>query len=166
MSQLTQVADAIKQYPGNEKLTVYTNECSGTINGWPKIPESIDWVSFDLYDTKNGTNAAEETIAQLEKYIFPRLSKTQKAIMVPGVMGCNYTQFELDANSAQIVDDLDTLFSWAKNEPRVAGFNPWHFNNRATNQAAPPCNMKPGAVMMPDVVDKLKEIGTWMMNNN
>jgi len=164
LSNLTTIADTIKSYAGD--VIVYTNECDGTINGWPMVPESINWVSFDLYDVNNGTNAAIETINSYEKYVFPRLNDNQKVILVPGVMGCNYTQFELNDNSQEIVDDLNYLFNWAKNENRVAGFNPWHFNNRSTNQAAPPCNMKPGALTMPNVVNKLKEIGKYIINSN
>lgn len=120
---------------------------------------------MDVYDTNNGTHAAQITIDSYTKYVFPRLGKDQRVILVPGVMGCNYTQSTLDTNAQQIIDDLNVLFDWAKNETRVAGFNPWHFNNRSTNQAAPPCNMKPGAVVMPSVVDKLKEIGQYIMSN-
>ena len=180
LSNLTSVADMIRSTVNDDgygisgsddsgdsgDIIIYTNECDGTVNGWPSVPESIDWISFDLYDVNNGTHGAHEIISSYETYIFPRLNDNQKVVLVPGIMGCNYTQSELDINSVQIVNDLDILFEWAKNETNVAGFNPWHFNNRSTNQAAPPCNMKPGGVMMPDVVNKLKEIGTYIMKNS
>ena len=51
----------------------------------------------------------------------------------------------------------------AKAEPRIAGFTPWHFNNRSSPQHGPPCDMELGAVAMPDVVAKLKEIGEYIV---
>ena len=51
----------------------------------------------------------------------------------------------------------------AKADTRIAGFSPWHFNNRSSPQHGPPCDMELGAVAMPDVVTKLKQIGEYIL---
>ena len=48
---------------------------------------------------------------------------------------------------------------------RDAGFNSWHFNNRSTAQHSLPYDMRLGAVAMPTVVAKLREIGSFIVNN-
>ena len=40
-------------------------------------------------------------------------------------------------------------FAWAKSDARIAGFNPWHFDYRASDQAQASDDMKIGAVQMP-----------------
>ena len=67
---------------------------------------------------------------------------------------------------------LNDMYEWAKSEERIHGFNPWHFDNRTSGndgyglgfefpigctQATD--DLSPGAIAMPDVVAKLKEIG-------
>lgn len=69
----------------------------------------------------------------------------------------------MDKQAEQIVIKLNGFFQWAKAEPRIAGFNPWHFRNRTTNQEPLPYDMKLGAVSMPTVVAKLKEIGHYIV---
>lgn len=58
---------------------------------------------------------------------------------------------------------MDGYFAWAKEDPRIAGFNGWHFNNRSIAQHSEPCDMELGAVAMPSVVSKLEEIGKYII---
>ena len=61
---------------------------------------------------------------------------------------------------ANVLDKLEGLFSWAKEEVRVGGFVGWHYRNRTRNGAPGcPCDMRIGAEAMPAVVEKLSEIG-------
>ena len=48
---------------------------------------------------------------------------------------------------------------WAKKDPKIAGFNPWHFSNRSGPQLRGGWDQRLGAVSMPSVVAKLQEIG-------
>ena len=51
------------------------------------------------------------------------------------------------------------FFDWAKKDPKIAGFNPWHFANRSGPQLRGGWDQRLGAVSMPSVVAKLQEIG-------
>merc|ERR1711957_743034 len=75
-------------------------------------------------------------------------------------------QCPLDDQAKQIVIKLDGFFEWAKSEPRVAGFNPWHFANRSGTQLPGAYDQKLGAISMPSVVAKLKEIGEYISGQN
>ena len=74
----------------------------------------------------------------------------------------------------ETVGALGALFDWAKSETRVAGFCPWHYNNRCgtalpptkCHDAKPPCDMDLGAVSLPLVKAKLEEIGRYIADNN
>jgi hypothetical protein len=74
----------------------------------------------------------------------------------------------------ETVGALGALFDWAKSETRVAGFCPWHFNNRCgtalpptkCHDAKPPCDMDLGAVSLPFVKAKLEEIGRYIVNKH
>ena len=88
----------------------------------------------DFYDEKNTDGAAE--VAKNRKFyeeeIFPRLRPRQKALFVPGVFASSPSHCAsenvscpLASQAEQIVIKLDGFFQWAKNDSRVAGFNPW-----------------------------------------
>ena len=71
-------------------------------------------------------------------------------------------------------DKLGVYFTLARSEPRIVGSNPnpWHYNYRSMLQTAPKTDQMPqnaptidqsiGADEMPTVVDKLREIGTFI----
>ena len=51
---------------------------------------------------------------------------------MPGTFACsNLTYFPLEGQAKNLVDKLDAYFTWSKAEKRIAGLNPWHFNNRS-----------------------------------
>ena len=58
---------------------------------------------------------------------------------------------------------LDGFFEWAKAEERIAGFNPWHLERRSQPQNVASFDMELGAVEMPTVLAKLKEIGGYIV---
>jgi hypothetical protein len=113
----------------------------------------------------------------------------QRALLVPGTMACsNLTYFPLNAQAVNQVreregrpprncnrdpgprahpgqvEKLEGYFAWAKNESRIAGFNPWHWNTRWGGRSWPtgPCDMMLGAIEMPSVVAKLQDIGHYI----
>ena len=103
--------------------------------------------------------------------IFPKLAPHQGVLFVPGIFASDplhcaagNVSCPLDAQAEQIVLKLDGFFEWAKAEPRVAGFNPWHFANRSTPQLQGWWDQRLGAASMPSVVAKLKEIGHYIKN--
>ena len=92
------------------------------------------------------------------------MNEKQRALLVPGIYGCNSSYINNQSYEQSIVNKLQSLFEWAKNETRIIGFNPWHFNNRSSAQSQGECNMEPGAISMPLVLNKLKEIGQYIVN--
>ena len=54
------------------------------------------------------------------------------------------------------------FFDWAKDDPMVAGMNPWHFYNWS-GPAMGGCNeMRLGAVAQPRLMAELKRIGAYI----
>ena len=51
----------------------------------------------------------------------------------------------------------------AKAEERIAGFNPWHFGHRSAPQNTAAHDMELGAVEMPTVLAKLRQIGEYIV---
>lgn len=149
--------------------TIYTNECRTHLSHIKEVPKDIDLISVDVYSGylvgSNGTQEVKSAKKVYEGRLFPKLQPHQRVMVVPGVFACsNLSYYPLAAQSVQMVAKLDGYFEWAKAEPRIAGFTPWHFLNRTSPQAGPPCDMSLGAVAMPKVVAKLAEIGQFIIN--
>ena len=108
-----------------------------------------------------------------EKTIFPQMAPHQKLLLVPGVYGNTPAKCEkaggsaavcsLDAQAIQVVAKLDGFFEWAKGEKRIAGFNPWHFGHRSAPQNSAIHDMELGAVEIPNVLAKLRQIGEYIV---
>eukprot|EP01045_Picozoa_sp_COSAG04_P003918 COSAG04_NODE_164_length_21771_cov_415.923219_15_plen_304_part_00 len=94
----------------------------------------------------------------------PKLRPHQRMMLVPGIFGshhappvCNATLAE---TSKELVTKLDAYMAWAREEPLIAGFCPWHLLNRSVDQNwKPGCDQEVGAVAMPAVMAKLREMG-------
>ena len=149
-------------------VLLYGNECThprGLV-----VPAELDLYSFDVYNAQNDDGASEVAMVRTiaEKTIFPLLAPHQKLLLVPGVYGNTPVACEkaggaaavcsLDAQAAQVVAKLEGLFAWAKTEDRIAGFNSWHFGHRGPQNRAVH-DMALGAVEMPTVLAKLRQIG-------
>ena len=140
-------------------------------HGRPMVPESIDYISVDRYNT-NGTVEEESDRAWYNGRIYPKLHPHQGVFLVPGIfasdpVNClkNNVSCPLEDQAEQIVNKLQDFLVWAQEDYKVVGFNPWHFNNRTVNQGyIKGYDDRLGAVSMPSVVDKLQEIGTYIMN--
>ena len=179
------IVTSIRESIGNKPI-IMANECVGTFNSnhnykWTEIPDGLNYISADYYDMGNGTNEYIFIKNLYQKYIFPLLKTAennkygfdQKCVFVPGVFACNSSINEMNINSENIIITLNDMFEWGKSEDRIAGFNPWHFDNRSNN-AGPSkfvpqgCmtgvdTLAPGAISMPNVVQKLKEIGQYIL---
>ena len=169
LANLTAVADALRAGLGPKAL-LYTNECS-EMQQWPAVPASLDYISIDFYDEHNTNGSAEVTKDRqfYERIMYPKMAPHQGVLLVPGVFASDPAHCRagnvscpLDAQAAQVVAKLDGMFAWAKEDGRVAGFNPWHYANRSTPQLAGWWDQRLGAIAMPSVVRKLREIGRYM----
>jgi hypothetical protein len=171
VSNFTTVTAALRQEFG-KSLILYTNECTGGIERMTADDLAhLDLFSIDVYDNRNADGLAEVHAAQqtFQTSIFPKLTAKQKVLLVPGTFGntpegCEAANLScpLAAQQEQIVQKLEAYFSWAKSDARVVGFNPWHFDYRVGDQAQASDDMKLGAVQMPLVLAKLKEIGRFI----
>ena len=151
-----------------------------------EIPPAFSLISVDTYaGFTPGSSGLDEVKQAKAMYdiIFPKLHPHQQVMLVPGTFACsNLSYFPLDDQAKNNVEKLEGYFSWAKQEKRIAGFNPWvsaaapfassfsqrsccaqHYNTRAGAQSGPPCDMRLGASSMPTVVSKLKEIGHYII---
>ena len=168
LSNYTAVLAHLRAAFGRSVL-LYGNECthpSGLV-----VPAELDLFSFDVYDKQNVDGASEVAMVRsiAEKTIFPQLAPHQKLLLVPGVYGNTPATCEkaggsaavcsLDAQATQVVAKLEGFFSWAKIEDRIAGFNSWHFGHRGSPQNSAIHDMELGAVEMPTVLAKLRQIG-------
>jgi len=152
---------------------LYANECA-EIQQWLSIPEELDYISLNYYDehNTNGTGEADKDRFFYETHVYPKLHPHQGVLLVPGIFASDpvhctqgNVSCPLDKQAAQVVQKLDKMFSWAKEDPRVRGFNPWHFSNRTGPQLGGWWDQRLGAVAMPTVVSKLREIGMHVRQN-
>lgn len=158
---------------------LWENDCGDSIAGGcdagrpacekplDRFPDALDWVSIDMYDGyapgSNGSAEAANVRAWATKHLFPRMNPRQKIVVVPGTFACSNTSYISVADSSQsVVAKLRAYMEWGKFEPRMAAICPWHFNMRHHMQHEPPCDMRLGAVDMPDVLSELASMGQWI----
>ena len=164
---LTPLSSALRRLLGPKAL-LYENECGDSISTLPPgefLSPDLDLVSIDVYQDylPSSPISPKEALSArhfAETEMYPRMHPHQRIMFVPGTFACSNLSFmPLNESSARVVAALDGFFQWGLEDDRVAGFNPWHFNDRGHPQHNPPCDMQLGAVSMPKVVEKLKEIG-------
>ena len=121
--------------------------------------------------------------------LFPRLHPHQSVLIVPGVFGCDVhhdskamcpwnhgawnTSRRLAAQSETLVAKLQAYWRWVLTEPRVAGFNPYHYDNEPCNLGEAACmkifeahsDTQLGAASFPDVVQQLKIMGEYIIKH-
>jgi hypothetical protein len=153
---------------------LYENECGDSISSLPPgdmLSPDLDLVSVDIYKGYMPSSNASEEVAAAKKFaineMYPRMSKQQRIMFVPGTFACsNFSYISLEESSQHVITILNEFNDWGLHDEKVAGFNPWHFNNRSHPQHNQPCDMKLGAIAMPKVVEKLREIGSAIIRNN
>jgi hypothetical protein len=167
--------------PGHNPRACWTNES--------KVPASVDWVSCDQYeDPTKATSpypwfasaANPEADAQrffADHFIKSKLHEHQRVVLVPGIFG-NRSDGWTDK---YLTEKLQGYWKWAQEDSRVAGFNPWHFNDRTwyvgckdelpgtcnhtlSGSGLTPCCYKFGAVSYPKMLDLAQHIGGAILN--
>ena len=151
------------------------NECGTPVlfDQLDKIPPDLDWISIDGYwgyepGRPGGATEAHFGRAFAEKYIYPRMSPSQKLMVVPGTFACsNFSYMPLENSSRSVVAKLQAYFEWAKEDHRVVGMMPWHINRLPpVAPTGPACDMVLGAVDIPGVVAELRTIADWIKTNS
>ena len=154
---------ALRRLLGDGAL-LWTNECWGLF--YPPnvaIPPSLDFISVDRYVSpllENATGRKEVDLVRrtYESYIFPKLGTGQRALVIPGTFACDEAgALPLADADAQVAAKLEAYGAWADADARVAGFVPWHFNNRSTGEGTQndPCDMRVGLEALPRARAKL-----------
>lgn len=75
--------------------------------------------------------------------VYPRLAPHQKIFVVPGTFACsNLSYMPLEKSSRSVVEKLRAYFEWGKEDPRMAGINPWQYADALIVgiAKAQPCN--------------------------
>ena len=91
-----------------------------------------------------------------EGMIYPLLKPHQKVWQVPGL----FADPRLPRNESEkiLLDKIDGFWSWAQNDTKVAGINPWHWETWGSMASTSP-EFQLGAREFPALKEKLAEIG-------
>lgn len=160
----------LRQLLGPDAI-LYANECwlgdTAAVTIAPEFSHfSVDTYQYDYRQKGVG----EREVAQVKSaynYLFTRMHPAQQVLIVAGTFACTSNSsvgksVPVDGGQTdEVLAKVNGLYEWAQSERRVAGFAPWHFNNRGGNQAqGASCDMRLGAEAMPKVVQRLREIGS------
>ena len=167
--------------PGHNPASCWTNTS--------KVPASVDWVSCDAYQDPTKSKGAwpwdpSSTVpeANAQRYFYdhfikPKLHESQRVVLVPGLFGNRS-----DAWTDQyLTAKLNGYWQWAQEDPLVAGFNPYHFNDRtqyagctgespgvcehkSAGSGLTPCCYKFGAASYPGLLGAAEQIGRAVLN--
>jgi len=160
-----------KSFPRGSAI-LWTNE-AGFIGDWRamkdscgqsrteyRIPEGLDWFSVDIYHMDGKVDDWVDLYPKTyyESVIFPNLTESQKAILVPGSFGSDVNHYP---NGTYVCDrqcydkmcsqDAHGFVDWAMHDERVAGIFPWNWGG------CPSCN---GSRWTPPHTCCMDEIGT------
>lgn len=135
------------------------NSCQEPVPDYT-IPSAVDWFSADIYHMSGPVTGWVNMYPRkfYETYIFPNLTATQKALLVPGSFGSNVNHYP---NGTYVCDnhcydvmcaqDANDFYAWAKADSRVAAIAPWNW------EGCPGCN---GSRWTPPHTCCMDEIGT------
>ena len=107
---------------------------------------------------------AQGVVDYYERGVFPKLKPHQRALFVPGLFGCTTgegAKVSLAEQAQQLALKLEMYHTYMRNNSGVVGgLNPWHFMNRMGMPNRSDCDMRLGAMGMPEVVmEAVRKIG-------
>ena len=109
----------------------------------------------------SGRGEAEQIITYYQQFL-ANLRSHQQLLLVPGTFACS-TGIVVTQNSTSqaemVLQKLERLEAWAKRMPHVGGFYSWHLMNRMDMLDSERCDFRLGAVSLPTVMAKLRQIG-------
>ena len=135
-------------------MILHTNEGISAFNRAPtapsyiaSVPEDLDMISIDYYNTTDPPAEAPQVISMYQKYIFPRLHAHQSVTFVPGTVGCipgsvcdwsactppghaitwGQCNASIHAQDLLLTEKIKAYYDYALTDSRVAGFCPWHW---------------------------------------
>ena len=98
-----------------------------------------------------------------ENEIYPRMAPGQLFVTVPGTFACSDLHWApLARSDAEVALKMEEYFAWAREDHMIAGFNPWHWDDRRHQQATGPCDMALGAVNLTKTRAVLRKISQYI----
>ena len=157
------VATVLRQELGPKVKLLANDACSPPgPAGWATIPAALDYISCDVYNVTSGAGEADKIIEYYDRFLH-KLHPHQQALLVPGTFSCS-TGIGVTENrssqTAMVLQKLEALSAYAATNPKIGGFYPWHLMDRMTMADSKRCDYRHGAVSMPPVMAKLREIGS------
>ena len=149
--------------PGHDGCPVGSDFCpfSGLMGA--KIPSALDFISVDMYKSNNGTEPA--IVRQFyEESVYPKLAAHQSTWVVPGTFAQPAPYVSLAESTKVMLEKINGYWSWAQNDTRVVGINPWHWGTWGSMQKGDDI-YKLGAHDFPAVRARLQEIGAIVKKN-
>ena len=181
-SNISAIVDAVRDAVGGgggKPPWIYDNEqgpwnpSSWGLSKWPAIPTNLDLISFDWYvpnlhlPPSTGQDEPRVCRQKYEQFLYPKMADHQRVMVVPFTAGCDPATCEanniscpMESQAAVNVARLRGYYDWARNDSRVAGFDPWHILNSSSTLWPGYCTQRLGAVWMPEVMDELCRIGS------
>ena len=162
-------------------LIISSQEMHGVYPGFPNYPASAPQVpaAIDLVCATGGYGGYSPGESGIEEASHAKTALTpwlrssslrsyQRVMLLPGIFGCKNTSYfgTPQEQGVRVAAKLDAYYAWAKTEPKVAGFDPWHFDDRTEKQWNGPCDQRMGAAAMPAAVAKLQQIGREIIANH
>ena len=85
-------------------------------------------ISIDMYA---GAGEASASQAFYREYILPRMADHQRIILVPGLYGDRNVSRtgSMASQEAAVLHKLETFWAWARDDRRVVGLVPWHWQS-------------------------------------
>jgi hypothetical protein len=94
------------------------------------IPADLDWFSVDLYHMDGlVVGWVDANVKQFyNDYIFPNLTNSQSALLVPGSYGSNLNKkCDKDCYDRMCAHDAVDFYSWAVSDRRIVAMTPWNW---------------------------------------
>jgi hypothetical protein len=137
---------------------------------WPYIPHNLTHFSLDDYHPQ-WMYPALWVRAAYERFVFPKLGPTTKLLVVPPTFGSDRpctagapsvfcTNQSLPEWVALNLNNLSYYKSWALNDSRIVGFDPWRLQGAYDNSS-----FRLGLLDMPEVYTAYQELGQAIMRN-
>ena len=130
---------------------------------WDSAQHSL---TSSLLDPAMYKAEAEQIIAYYQQFL-AKLRDHQQLLVVPGTFACSTgigTTQNSTSQDGMVLQKLDVLEAWAKRTPQVGGFYAWHLMDRMDMPDSERCDFRLGAVSMPTVMAKLREIGSTIVS--
>ena len=135
MSNVTSVANLARSVLQGTPAVIHVNECDRSFHAgynpaahYSKVPDAIDVISIDMYA---GAGEASASQAFYREYILPRMADHQRIILVPGLYGDRNVSRtgSMASQEAAVLHKLETFWAWARDDRRVVGLVPWHWQS-------------------------------------